>query len=322
MNKQNALYDVIIIGGGPAGIQAAAYLGGEGVNTLLIEKESVYGGQLSNTPAIDNLIGINGGPMFRYETHKRADFFSKYTLERVRGLVTEVRHGDKYNSVLVEQDYFTSALEPTKFYHAPCIVVATGVRFLRDIKNKFPLNNNVLNASDYYLDIDLPPNLPGKTVAVIGGGNSAAQHAINVYDQGADAYMFCRSGLKCSEYLAKQIKSSNKIQVVSMEVSPRLIQTRNGKFYGFPSHQMFDCIIEVGASVPNSGFLPKELLDKDGFIKTKSGSYETNMPGVFAIGDVRSGNPRRAAVAIGDGGRIATVVHQFINSPKHPKSTY
>lgn len=156
---------------------------------------------------------------------------------------------------------------------------------------------------------------------VVGGGNSAAQAALSFAHRGVPCAMLVRSGLKTSSYLEKELHEQSKlIQICPLEgawceKSHGAYDLRiDGRRIGF-----FDKVIYAGSAVPNSDFLYQDMLDENGYVRTNS-IYQV-AGNIYAIGDVRSGNPRRAAVAIGDGARIASIVHEKLQTGTHPRST-
>jgi thioredoxin reductase (NADPH) len=322
--------DLIVVGAGPAGLAAAVYGASEGLNVLVLEANSP-GGQAGASSKIENYLGFPtgiSGQDLAGRAYAQAQKFGAQMLiaKDARGLTCDRRP-------------YAIEMDNGERVPARTIVIATGAQY-----RKLPLDNlsRFEGAGIYYGATHLESQLcGGEEVIVVGGGNSAGQAAVFLAQTAKRVYMLVRDdGLaqSMSRYLIRRIEESPVIdllantEVTSIEGSDHLerVQWRNNKTGEVETHEIGYLFSMTGA-VPNSSWLKGCVAcDSGGFIKTGAdlsaeelaGAHwplarapyllETSLPGVFAVGDVRGGNIKRVASAVGEGSIAVSFVHQVL----------
>lgn len=325
-------YDLVIIGGGPAGLAAAVYGSSEGLNTVLIEKQAP-GGQAGTSSRIENYlgfpVGLTGGDLARRAVAQAYKFG------------TEILTPQEVTSVRAEGQYRIVTLANGKELTCHALIIATGVDY---IKLKVPGIAKLSGAGIYYgAAITEAISCKDSDVYIIGGANSAGQAAMYLSKYANSVTLLIRGEsleAKMSQYLIEQIKATNNIKVrLSTQViealgenqleSITLKNSQTGKVETVPTQALF---IFIGAK-PNTNWLNDFVLrNKKGFILTGSDLlqskqrpaswnvnrepflFETSVPGVFAIGDVRYQSVKRVASAVGEGSVAVRFVHQYLAS--------
>ena len=317
--------EVAVVGAGPAGLTAAVYAGSEGLRTLVIEPH-VIGGQAGASSLIRNYLGfprgISGAELTQRAYQQAWLFGAKFVFAReVTGL-----HAGGAKKILTLSD--------GRELVTTAVVVATGAKYRRlDI----PTLERFVGRSIFYTTFGESRFVRGFDVAVAGGGNSAGQAALHLAAFARQVTLIVRaSSLEkgMSDYLVQQIRSTPKIEVrleseiVGGEGSDRLeslaIQDKSRNVVEtIPAMLLFALI---GAE-PHTDWLAGVVQrDARGFIVTghdvdlsawplrrKPMSFETSVPGIFAVGDVRLGSMKRVASAVGEGAGAVENVHQYLN---------
>lgn len=321
-------YDLVIVGGGPAGLAAAVYGASEGLKTLVVEAEAP-GGQAGTSSRIENYLGfhagLTGGELARRAV-AQASRFGAEILQPVRA--TGLRRDDPYRLVQLNDGSEVSC-------HT--VVIATGVAYRRlDV----PGVERLTDAGVYYgAAMSEALEAKDRDVFVVGGGNSAGQAAMYLSRHARCVTVLARSKLETtmSRYLIDQLRSQEeKIRVrvgwTVAEVageshleSLRIVQRDTGETQVHPAHGLF---IFIGAH-PHTDWLDGFVeRDPQGFIL--SGTHarpapasagrrepwwlETSVPGVFVAGDVRHGSVKRVASAVGEGSMAVQFIHQYLGS--------
>lgn len=323
-------YDVIVIGAGPAGLAAAVYGASEGLRTLLIEKETT-GGQAGTSSRIENYLGFPKGI-------SGVDLARRATTQAAR-LGAEILTAQEVDSLEVTETTRSVRLNDGRTVNAHALVIATGVS-VRTLDA--PGIAELTGAGIYYGAAQTEAaNYRGEDVFVVGGANSAGQAAMHFSRFAGHVTMLVRGeslDMSMSQYLIDQISATDNIDVwVRSEVSGahggetglEAIDVRNRDsgetktvpaaalflFIGARPHADFvDGLIQRTAA----GFIPTgpDLdgseaswpLDRNPFL------LETNVPGIFAVGDVRDGVVRRVASAVGQGSTAISMVHQYLKT--------
>lgn len=304
--------DLVVIGGGPAGLGAAVYGASEGLNTLVVER-SALGGQAGTSRRIENYLGFPAGISGNELTSRaitQARKFGARTATPYRSLSLEPSDGGGPHIVHLEDD---------RRVEARCVVIATGADYRR-----LPVDNlrEYEGISIFYAAG--PPearNCGGDRVGIVGGGNSAAQAAIWLARGGAQVkLMHRRSDLSetMSHYLISDlerhaVKVCDNCEIAQLHGSDgdlEEVTLKSGE--RFPLGFLF---LFLGAE-PCTHWLPDEILrDEKGFVLTgqeagAEGLYETSVEGIFAAGDVRAGSTKRCATAVGEGAAVVRYVHE------------
>jgi thioredoxin reductase (NADPH) len=323
------LFDLVVVGSGPAGLAAAVYGASEGLNTVSLDADSV-GGQAGASSRIENYVGFPNG-------------ISGEELA-ARAAVQAQRLGARLNApcevagLRVEDGFLVLVLADGSEIPTRTVIIAAGARYQRlavDDLERFE------GAGVYYAATDLEARIcSGQPVIVVGGGNSAGQAAIYLSQQGSQVSIVIRGNdliHSMSHYLIERIEAEAHIELVTnTEVRAlagnshldhiTLEHTPTGDRRTVACSGLF-CFI--GAD-PATGWLAGALdLDSKGFILTDRSlpdsitngpsfatrgplPFETSVPGVFAVGDVRSGSLKRVAAAVGEGSSAVRSVIEHV----------
>ena len=326
---ETQLRDLIIVGAGPSGLAAAVYAASEGLDALLIETESP-GGQAASSSKIENYLGfptgLSGQELASRAITQAEKFGAKMMVARN---VLRLECGRRPYKVVLDDG---AQLE------ARSIVIATGAQYN---KPKIPNLARFEGQGVYYGATFMESQLcGGDDIIVVGGGNSAGQAAVYMSQTLRRVHMLVRSGQlsdTMSRYLIQRIEQNPAIEIhyrteiVALEGDAHLerVTWRNNQTGETSTHPIRQVFIMAGAS-PRTEWLKGCLaLDDKGFILTGRDldgasdkpawplarvpqMLETSLPGVFAVGDVRSGNVKRVASAVGEGAIAIHLVHRTL----------
>ncbi len=331
IKAQEELYDVIIIGAGPAGLAAAVYGGSEGLKTLLIDKKAP-GGQAGTSSRIENYLGFPKG-------------LSGSDLAR-RAITQATRFGIEFLSpvevkaIEVKDSYKTVTLSNNAQVKSKTVVIATGVDY-RKLPNKGM--EELTGAGVYYGAATTEAHTcKNGEVYVVGGGNSAGQGAMYLSKFAKKVYIVIRRDSlvsTMSSYLIDQINTTANIEILpNSEIIEakgdshlEALVLRNNISGQETDHEARAIFIFIGAKPYTEWTGNLFLKDKKGFLVTgrevldhENGSLvwkqdktpyllETSVPGIFASGDVRSGAMNRVASAVGEGSMSISLVHKYLN---------
>jgi len=317
--------DLIIAGAGPAGLSAAVYGASEGLRTVLFDDVAI-GGQSASTSRIENYLGfptgISGANLaFRAEL-QAIKFGARVTVpRRAQRLQPSARPG-----------FYEVTLEDNTTLLGRAVVIATGARYR---KLGVPEEDRLQGAGVYYAATELEARAcKGQEVVVVGGGNSAGQAAMFLASRMSGVHLVHRGqdlSDSMSQYLVERLRRAANVkietnsQVVELlgDDHLRRVKIRDGD--GDERWvQIGGLFIMVGAD-PRTGWLKDTVqLDERGFVVTgkkwehdTSTAYEvfqSSLPGVFAVGDVRSGSVKRVASAVGEGSVVVQAVHTWLAS--------
>jgi thioredoxin reductase (NADPH) len=311
---KHEVVDLLIVGGGPAGLGAAVYGASEGLNTLVIENGSL-GGQAGTSRRIENYLGFPAGISGTELTMRaiaQARKFSARTATPYRAIALEP--GTTTHTVRMEDDHCIEA---------KAVLLATGAQYRR-----LPVADLELYEGRSVFYAAGPPEAKlcgGTAVGVVGGGNSAAQAAIWLARGGAKVtLMHRRADLRetMSDYLIRdleryEIAIRDRTEVGQLHGEAGQLDgvtLKDGTHIGLRFLFLF-----LGAS-PCTDWLGDTVARcEHGFVLTGTaagadGLLETSVPGVFAAGDVRAGSVKRCATAVGEGAMVVAYVHEWMSS--------
>lgn len=305
--RQN-YYDVIVIGGGPAGLTSAVYTSREGLDTLVIEKGSM-GGQVGGTQRMENFPGFDEGIS--------GTEFSERLTRQARRFGAEVLQASEVASLCHQNSYLCVNTEDGYEYAAQAILLATGARYRR---LNVPGEENLLGASVHFCATCDGAFYQDKKILVVGGGNSGFEEGIFLtkFARQVDIIEFLPQ-VKASKVLQDTVATMPNMSVTTnqaiLELKGRphlekvLIQDRGT---GEVKEAVYDGIFVFIGLVPNSD-LVKGLVqtNEQGFIITDS-TLMTSQPGLFAAGDVRAGSTKQAAAAAGEGATAALMMREYL----------
>ena len=315
------VYDVAIVGSGPAGLAAAVYAGSEGLSTLVLDCRS-FGGQAGASARIENYLGfptgISGMALMARAYNQAQKFGVEMAIPDEAVRLEAVPSSDCYVLQLINGERVT----------ARSVVIASGARYRRPDVADLELFEG---SSVHYWASPLEGKLcAGQEIALIGAGNSAGQAVVFLATQVAKVWLLVRGpGLRASmsRYLVDRIESLPNVEVVThaqltgLEGANGMLdavrwRTRSGEEVRRAIRHVF---LFIGAT-PNTDWLSGSglALDPKGFVMTGSDvdpdrrPLETSRRGVFAIGDVRSKSVKRVAAAVGEGAQVVAALHTFL----------
>jgi thioredoxin reductase (NADPH) len=312
-------FDVLIVGGGPAGVAAGVYAGAEGLCALVCEDVAI-GGQAGTSSRIENYMGfptgISGADLLWRGEIQAMKFGTRFAMPRRIAALERLDDGR-----------FCATFDNGQRIGARAVVVATGVQYRR---LPIPRLSEFEGAGVYYAATEMEARYcKGTEAIIIGGGNSAGQAAMYLSRSASRVRVLVRGdslAASMSSYLSSRLDADPAItidygaEVVALHGGDHLeavtIRTSaTGKERRVDSRALF---IMVGAA-PNTGWLSDLVqLDGKGFVVTgdaagASSTYATSCPGVFAVGDVRAGSVKRVASAVGEGSVVISKVWEHVN---------
>ena len=314
------IFDVLIVGGGPAGVAAGVYAGAEGLRALVVEDVAI-GGQAGTSSRVENYMGfptgISGADLVWRGEVQAMKFGTRFAMPR--RVVLLQRLDDKS---------FCATFDNGQRVRAKAVVVATGVQYRR-----LPLDRltEFEGAGIYYAATEIEARYSkGTETVIIGGGNSAGQAAMFLSRSARCVRVLVRGSslaASMSSYLSSRLEADPRIAIeYGAEVSAlhgaehlEAVTIRNVKTGANRVVDTRALFIMVGAA-PNTEWLSGLVkLDAKGFVITGSdeGSaaspFATSMPGIFAVGDVRAGSVKRVASSVGEGSVVISKVWEFVN---------
>jgi len=298
-------YEVIIIGGGPAGLTAGLYTSRAGLKTLLIER-GIFGGQIVNARQVDNYPGFPEG-ISGFELaslmHEQA---IKYALETINATVTAIKPGGNYSIITNDGNF-----------EAEAVIIAAGSEYR---KLEVPGEEELLGRGvsycatcDGFLFRDLD-------VAVVGGGDTAITDALELSEHASKVYIIHRRDqLRAGQVLQQQALARPKLEPIWDSVVEEVIgdnkvsglSLRNVKTGEITKLELAGVFVAIGFKPNSQSFADIVELDKNGLIQTDE-LMATSAPGIFAVGDIRKNSPRQVAGAVGDGATAAISAFKYI----------
>ncbi|UOF88978.1 thioredoxin-disulfide reductase [Fodinisporobacter ferrooxydans] len=301
----NNVYDVIIAGAGPAGMTAAVYASRANMKTLMIEK-TTPGGQMVNTEDIENYPGYESilGPELSEKMFQHA---KKFGSEYIRGHIREIKNDNPYKTVLVDEQE----------YKAKSVIVATGAEHRKlGVPGEIELSGRGVSYcavcdGAFFEDLEL---------VVVGGGDSAVEEAIFLTRFASKVtIVHRRDELRAQKIIQKRAMENEKIQFIwnsqvkeirgdNMVSSVVIQDIITGEETDYSCHGVF---IYVGMDPISDCVKRLGITNEHGYILTDD-LMRTNVPGIFAAGDVREKTLRQVVTATGDGGLAAQSAQQYV----------
>ncbi|WP_420393610.1 FAD-dependent oxidoreductase [Acuticoccus sp.] len=317
---EDRVYDVAVVGAGPSGLSAAVYAASEGLDTLIVEMEAP-GGQAGTSSKIENYLGFPTG---------------------ISGQALAGRawiQSQKFGATLVlacpatgldcDGPPFRVAFSDGVSARARSVVVATGATYRKlDLANYERFEGQGIHYAATAIESDL---CRGSEAAVVGGGNSAGQAAVFLSRFASHVHVLVRSdklAASMSDYLVQRIEASPQI---TLHTSSEITELHGDEFLeavtfanretGEAQRRPITNVFVMIGAVPNAGWVADCVeIDERGFVRTGTevtsrrvgSAFETSQPGVFAVGDVRSGSVKRVASGVGEGSVCIQAVHKHL----------
>jgi thioredoxin reductase (NADPH) len=320
------VYDLLIVGAGPAGLGAAVYGASEGLQTAVLDSVAP-GGQAGSSMRIENYLGfptgLTGAELTDRATIQANKFGARLSIP------------SPATRLSFENGYTTIALESGETITTKCLLIATGAQYRRLDAEGF---ERFEGTGVYYAATPAEGLLcKGCTVIVVGGGNSAGQAAVFLATQARDVLLLIRGddlNKNMSSYLVRRIAQTPNIELLTNTTISRvegenhlravdIVNSETGEQRTIETPAVFSFI----GATPRTEWLPDEIeRDPKGFVRTGAAMkesphwtaartpflLETSQPGVFAAGDVRSGSSKRVAAAVGEGAMSVQFVHEYL----------
>ncbi|MER8593776.1 FAD-dependent oxidoreductase [Mesorhizobium sp. M1182] len=316
------LYDVAIVGAGPAGLAAAVYAASEGLSTIVLDCRA-FGGQAGASSRIENYLGFPTGISGMALMARAYNQAQKFGVEMV--IPDEAKWLGSASDT--SSAHYTLAVGGGETVRARSVVIASGARYRRlDMANLAQFEGT----SVHYWASPIEAQLcAGQEVALVGAGNSAGQAAVYLAAHVKKVWLLARGSsldASMSRYLVERVRAQPNIEVLA-ETQIAALEGDDGNLgkvrwrnrdteTARPIRHLF---LFIGAD-PNTDWLAQcgVALDAKGFVRTgpdigqERGALETNRGGVFAIGDVRSGSIKRVAAAVGEGAQVVAALHAYL----------
>jgi thioredoxin reductase (NADPH) len=321
-------FDLVVIGAGPAGLAAAVYGASEGLTTLLLDTVAV-GGQAAASSRIENYLGFPSG-ISGIDLTSRA-------LVQANKFGAQISSPCRVVSLECTGGHLLMHLSNGEELVAGSVIIATGAQY-----RKLPLDgwDGYEGAGIYFAATEIEARACAtQPVAVVGGANSAGQAALYLADSGSQVHLVVRGedlGSGMSRYLVDRVVAHPAIsvhtnsEVVRLGGEGRLEELWLSRAGAEPMHATCSALFCFIGALPATEWLKGVALDDDGFVLTDRDipadaegevwsllgrrplPLETNIPGVFAVGDVRSGSMKRVAAASGEGASVVPLVHAWL----------
>ena len=302
------MYDIIIIGSGPAGLSAAIYAQRACLDTIVIEKNGISGGQVLNTWEVDNYPGFPGVTGFELSRQFR-EHANKLGARVVQDEVVQVELSGNVKKVVCEEET----------YEARCVILASGAHH-RTLE--VPGEEELRGAGVSYCATCDGAFFRGRTVAVVGGGDAALEDAIFLARMCEKVYIVHRRDkLRGAKRLQERVQALENIEFVwNSETAAiegngqvealRLRQTKTGEEKRLDVDGVF---IAVGLAPESELYAGQLELDEQGYIRADE-SGQTSVPGVFAAGDVRTKALRQILTAASDGANCVASAERYLQA--------
>ncbi len=317
-------YDLIIIGGGPAGLTAAIYASREGADVLLIERSGL-GGQAGITVGLDNFPGFPEGIT--------GQEFSERVVKQARRFNVEILQAVDVERLALEEGYHEVYTSDGKHYHSKAVLVATGASYKR---LEVPGEDDFIGAGVHFCaTCDGPFYKGAKEIVVVGGGNSAVEEGLHLTNFADKVTLLVRGDrLTASRIAAEKATEPNSRIEIRYNTIVESLEGRDSKLKTVKVRSQVTgetdelhpaaAFVFIG-QVPNVEFIKGYIeFDRYGFVLTGHDlghekdagmeplPFETSVPGLFAAGDVRHGSTKQVASAVGEGAAASISIREFL----------
>ena len=318
-------YDLIIIGGGPAGLTAAIYASREGADTLLIERSGL-GGQAGITVGLDNFPGFPEGVS--------GQEFSERVTQQARRFGAEILQAVDVERLEMEEGYHEVYTSDGKHYHSRAVLLATGASYRR---LEVPGEDDYIGAGIHFCaTCDGPFYKGSKEIVVVGGGNSAVEEGLHLTNFTDKVTLLVRGDkLTASQIAMDKVNEPNSKVDVKYNVIVDAFEGQDSKLksikYHFKDSDQMEEIHPAAAFIfigqmPNTTLVKDYVeMDKYGFILSgydllheeemhvhRALPFETSLPGIFVAGDARYGSTKQVASAVGEGAAASISIREFL----------
>jgi thioredoxin reductase (NADPH) len=327
------LYDVAVVGSGPAGLAAAVYAASEGLSVIVFDCRA-FGGQAGASARIENYLGfptgISGLALMARAFNQAQKFGAEMAIpEEVSAMTDDATSGARVHLL---------KLKGEQTVRARAVVIASGAEYRRlDVSNLSEFEGTHVHYWASPIEAQL---CSGQEVALVGAGNSAGQAAVFLSSHAKKVWMIVRGkslDATMSRYLCDRIAAQPNIEVVTQtEVvelegdrgSLRKITWRGREDGRETKRDIRHLFLLIGAA-PNTDWLTQCDIERDakGFVCADAfqgdGGFplQTNRPGIFAIGDVRAGSVKRVAASVGEGAQVVAAIHAYLSANATPRET-
>ena len=316
-------YDLIIIGGGPAGLTSAIYMAREGADVLLIERSGL-GGQAAITVGLDNFPGFPEGIS--------GQEFSERVTQQARRFNVEILQAVDVERLAMEAGYHEVYTSDGKHYHSKAVLVATGASYRR---LEVPGEEDFIGAGVHFCaTCDGPFYRGAREIVVIGGGNSAVEESFHLTNFADRVTLLVRGErLAASRFAIDKLhEPGSRLEVrfntlveafEGQDSKLKAVRIRNRITNEAEALHPAAAFVFIG-QVPNTEFLKGYAeLDTQGFVLTghdlahdrdidEPEAFETSIPGIFAAGDARHGSTKQVASAVGEGAAASISIREFL----------
>ena len=318
-------YDLIIIGGGPAGLTAAIYASREGADVLVIERSGL-GGQAGITVGLDNFPGFPEGIS--------GQEFSERVTQQARRFGVEILQAVDVERLEMEDGYHEVYTSDGKHYHSLAVLIATGASYRR---LEVPGEDDYIGAGIHFCaTCDGPFYKGAKEIVVVGGGNSAVEEGLHLTNFADKVTLLVRGDrLVASQFAIDKVNEPTSRIEVKFNTVVDAIEGQDSKLktikYHYKDKDKPEEIHPAAAFIfigqtPNTGFLKDYLaVDKFGFVLTGHDivhgretiaieplPFEASVSGIFVAGDVRHGSTKQVASAVGEGAAASISIREFL----------
>ncbi|KAA0563152.1 MULTISPECIES: thioredoxin-disulfide reductase [Bacillaceae] len=308
--SEEKIYDVIIVGAGPAGMTAAVYTSRGSLSTLMLER-GVPGGQMANTEEVENYPGFDHilGPDL---SNKMFDHAKKFGAEYAYGDIKEIVDGEEFKIVKTG----------SKEFKARAVIITTGAEYK---KIGVPGEKELGGRGVSYCAVCDGAFFKGKDLVVVGGGDSAVEEGVYLTRfANKVTIVHRRDELRAQKILQQRAFDNDKVDFIwnhtVKEINDKdgkvgsvtLVSTENGEETDFQADGVF---IYIGMLPLTKPFANLGIINSEGYIETNE-QMETKVPGIFAAGDVREKQLRQIVTATGDGSIAAQTAQHYIEELK------